>query len=279
MKDCIPSHSPYKNVASEVDNLGWDCFVEGRIPQVLIGVVKPMLRRYIPRGSVELWGAKFIKSLISITHKQWLYRNSDVHHVIDGLSYRQQQELMVRIHELLQTKKNSLLERHKHIMDVDFVELGSGPTIIQQVWVANVEMAISVAKVVRGNFCTQDNLRLLHMPSCKSSSYLRNKQVPNYTSFKHTGNTTVKQSGTRTPCHPACSARLSKSPYFDSRTHRSPPPLPKPLALLPVRIHQPRDAMNKALRQMFPTSTPTTDLRPDEKICAHLHRLDTRRKE
>ena len=39
MKDCIPSHSIYKNVATAVDNLGCDCFVEGRIPQVLIGVV------------------------------------------------------------------------------------------------------------------------------------------------------------------------------------------------------------------------------------------------
>ena len=86
MEDCIPSHSIYKNVATAVDNLGWDCFVEGRIPHVLIDTVKPMLCRYIPRGSVELWGARFIKSLLSITHKQWLYRNSNVHHVIDGLS-------------------------------------------------------------------------------------------------------------------------------------------------------------------------------------------------
>ncbi len=60
MKDCIPTHSPYKNLASAVDNLGWDCFVEGRIPQILIGVVKPMLCRYIKRGSVELWALGFI---------------------------------------------------------------------------------------------------------------------------------------------------------------------------------------------------------------------------
>ena len=72
MMDCIPLHSPYNHVASAVDKLGWDCFVEGRIPQVLINAVKPMLRQYIPRGSVELWGTRFIKSLISIPHKQWL---------------------------------------------------------------------------------------------------------------------------------------------------------------------------------------------------------------
>ena len=86
MKDSTPSHSLYNHVASAINNLGWDCFVEGRIPQVLIDAVKPMLCQYIPRGSVELWGAKFIKSLISITHKLWLYRNSNVHHVINGLS-------------------------------------------------------------------------------------------------------------------------------------------------------------------------------------------------
>jgi hypothetical protein len=42
-KDCSHSHSPYKHVASAVDNLGWDCFVEGRIPPALIDAVRPML--------------------------------------------------------------------------------------------------------------------------------------------------------------------------------------------------------------------------------------------
>ena len=122
-------------------------------------------------------------------------------------------------------------------------------------------------------------VRLLHMPTHKFSSNLRKKQDPNYTSFEHTRYTTVKQPGIMTPGHPARSARLSKSPYYDSRTHRSPPPLTKPQALLFTRNRQPRDAMNKTLRQVFPTSTPITDLRPDNKISEHLHRLHTRRKE
>ncbi len=99
-----------------------------------------------------------------------------MHHVIDGLSSQQQQELMARIHELLETKKNSLLERHKHLMDVDFVKLGSGTTIARQVWVENVEMAISVAKVARDNFCTQETLLLLRTPLRKTSSHLRKRK-------------------------------------------------------------------------------------------------------
>ncbi len=168
---------------------------------------------------MELWGARFIKSLLSVTHKQWLYRNSDVHHVIDGLSSRQHQELMARIHDLLETKKDSLLERHKHLMDVDFVKLGSGTTIALQVWVANLEMAISVAKVARDNFCMQKALLLFRTPLLKTSSHLQNNEVHVHTPFMHTRTPTLKQPRNTTPCHSARYPRLSKSPYCSSRTH------------------------------------------------------------
>jgi hypothetical protein len=235
-----------------------------------------MLCRYIPRGSVELWGAKFIKSLISITNKQWLYRNSNVHHVIDGLSSWQQQELTTRICELLETKKNSLLEQHKHLMEVDFIKLGSGTTIAHQVWIANVEMAISVAKVAHGNFCTQETLLLLRTPVVKTSSHLQHKEVPSQTPSKHTGSSTKTKPRTTSPRHTARSACLSKAPYFFSRNHRLSSPLSKQTSLLFALIPQPRNAMKKTLWKIFPTATPTTDLTPYDKICVHLHRLHTR---
>ena len=160
---------------------------------------------------------------------------------------------------------------------MDFVTLGSGPTIVRQVWVANMEVAISVAKVARGNFCTQETHLLLCTPLIKTSSHLRNKEALLHTPFKNTGPATLKQPRATTPCHPARSACLSKSPYCNSRTHRPPSFLLKQLSLLPACIRQPRDAiMDKTLRQVFPMATPTTDLRPYDKICAHLHRLHTK---
>ena len=232
-----------------------------------------MLRRNIPRSSVELWGTRLIKSLISITHKQWLFRNSDVHHVTDGLTSRQQQDLTARIHELLETKKKSLLERHKHLMDADFVKLGSRPTIVRQVRVANMEMAISVAKVAlypRTLPIIAHAVAQEFLPSGEQGSLL-------HTPSKHTGPTTLKQPRSTTPCHPARSARLSKSPYCSySHTHRPPSFLLKQQSLLPAHIRQLHDAMNKTLQEVFPTATPTTDLRPYDKMCTHLHRLHTR---
>ncbi len=70
-----------------------------------------MLQRDNPRGSVDLQGSRFIKSLLSITHKQWLYRNSDVHQESEGLNAKQHQELTSKIQEFISmNKKEFLLE-------------------------------------------------------------------------------------------------------------------------------------------------------------------------
>ncbi len=185
-----------------------------------------------------------------------------MHHVINGLSSQQQQELTAKIHKLLETKGTPLLERHKHFMDVDFMTLGSRTTIEHQVWVANVKMAISVAKVVRRNFCTQETLQVLHTPQLKPSLNLPYRQTPNCPPSKQTGPTMLKQSEAITQRNSACSACLSKSSYYNSCTHCSTPPLSEQTSHLPMLIRQPRNVRNKTQRQVPLMATPNTDLRP-----------------
>ncbi len=103
MAECTKPTSTYLHFAISIDKLGWDCFMEGRIPISLIDVIKPMFLYYKPRGSVKIWGTKFIKGLISLTHKQWLYRNNDVHYVSEGLTLRQHEELTTKIEILMKT--------------------------------------------------------------------------------------------------------------------------------------------------------------------------------
>jgi hypothetical protein len=93
-------------------------------------------------------------------------------------------------------------------MNVDFAKLGSGTTIARQVWVANVEMAISAAKVARDNFCTQETLLLLQMPKLKTSSHLRNKEVRFHIPSMHIG------IGTPTLKQPIYHDTVSLSPLF-----------------------------------------------------------------
>jgi hypothetical protein len=111
-----------------------------------------------------IWGTKFIKSLISLTHAQWLYRNCDVHYISNGLTSRQHDKLTSKIKELMKTKHTALLGQHQHYMNTNFNELGHRPTLARQVWVAYMEMAIRVAKVAKGNFCILETLRQLCTP-------------------------------------------------------------------------------------------------------------------
>ncbi len=164
MKDCIKPNSKYLHLSSNINNLGWDCFVEGWIPYSLITVIKPMFRWYKPHESIKIWGTKFIKSLISLSHKQWLYRNCDVHYISDGLTLRQHNELTSKIKELMKTKRSALLGRHRHYTNTNFNKIGLGSTLACQVWAAYMEMTISVAKIAKGNFCTQETLRKMCTP-------------------------------------------------------------------------------------------------------------------
>jgi hypothetical protein len=109
MEDCVKPNSKYLHLSVNIGNLGWDCIVEGRIPYTLITVIKLMFSQYKPCGSIKIWGTEFIKSLIGLTHKQWLYRNKDVHYIIKGLTLRQHAELTSKIKELMKMKHMALL--------------------------------------------------------------------------------------------------------------------------------------------------------------------------
>jgi hypothetical protein len=87
-----------------------------------------------------------------------------VHYISEGLTVWQHDELQAKIYKLMKTKQSALLHRHQHFLTIDFIELGRGPTLACQVWVANMDMAICVFKVARGNFCIQESLCMLWTP-------------------------------------------------------------------------------------------------------------------
>ena len=61
-----PIGSKYMPLSRIQDQLGWDCFVESRIPIALLKMIQPFLS---PRKSIILWGVKLIKSLLSVAHR------------------------------------------------------------------------------------------------------------------------------------------------------------------------------------------------------------------
>ena len=174
MESCLSQpHSSYKSLARMQDRLGWDCFVEGRISKAFLQIMKPCLRE-VGRRSVDQWGKEFVKSLLLLTHKQWLYRNARKHiRLMDGMTEAEHLEVFARVEELIQLDPSELLPKHRYLLEDDFSRMGESSSIERKVWVLNVESALSAAAAVRNGSVVVDGLarfqRITRRRSTKTS--------------------------------------------------------------------------------------------------------------
>jgi hypothetical protein len=166
MVSCTPQYSRFLTLSQAHDLLGWDCLIEGRIPILLITTVRESLQEWNPCKSITQWGVCLIKLLLDITHKQWLYWNSDIHLRFDGLTSHQHSLLSEIIHKLIRTSPTDLLPCHRHLFQRDFYQLGSDSTLKRQLWVASMESAISAASHVSSGHHTPGSLQMFYtLPS------------------------------------------------------------------------------------------------------------------
>ena len=131
---------------------------------------------------------------MQMTHKQWLFRNAHVHYKkLEGLTMSDHERIYDRVLELRLTDPASLLDQHQYLLDADFLELGEGPTLHRQGWIASVESALASANFVSSGLPT----RGYHPP-------------PSHTEHPHT-------SRPHTPIHPLATAshRTRPTTWYD----------------------------------------------------------------
>jgi hypothetical protein len=145
MESCIPLQSSYLQMSQSQDWLGWDCFVEGRISVLLLECIRPLFLQWTPQKSLEKWGIQFLKTLLNLTHKQWIFQNTDVHYKINGLTQEQHMEIFSCIQNLMEITPSNLLPCHHHLLDNNFHDLGNAEKIQQQIWIASMESALKAA--------------------------------------------------------------------------------------------------------------------------------------
>jgi hypothetical protein len=130
MVDCVNgTNQDLRVVAAASDRLGYDSLLEGRISKLWLIVTAPLLLR--PRQYLlpSAWGRQFVNKLHNIIHKQWIYKNSVIHYCgKDGLTMPEHHEILNRFEEHALANPDSLLPRHKYLLDTDFEALGSGST-------------------------------------------------------------------------------------------------------------------------------------------------------
>jgi hypothetical protein len=229
--------------------------MEGQIPYSLITVIKPMFRWFKPRGSIKIWGTKFIKSLISLIHKQWLYRNCDVHYISNGLTSRQHYELTSKVNELMKTKRTALLGQHRHYMNTTFNKLGRGPTLACQMWECLHSNGYQCCQVAKGNSCTQETLRQL-----RTSLALPTIQHTPITTLTNVRNTSLTPQQIYhvlvvTPGAHTHHASSSKTAYSKPHTNHHSSTPPHHPTLFPIFLRRHNTSKSKSPHQFFPLFT------------------------
>ncbi len=160
-------------------------------------------------------------------------------------------------------------------MSTNFDELGHGPTLARQVWVANMEMAISAAKVGKGRFCTHETLQQLRtplaLPPTQPSPPVPLSNVSPCSPPHH------YQTPFTTPGSHARHPWLSKAPYSQPHTtpHQSTPSHYP--TLFPIFLRCDNTSRNNS-PHFFQIFYPANAPQQYDKIRAHLHHLHVQKK-
>lgn len=129
------------------DELGWDNFVEGRISKSLVNLQSAYLSSIDTNVRISSWASGFMRQLLILTHQQWLYRNATVHYKADGRSLPQHKEILRTVESLIHTDVDDLLPEDHHLLDIDFEQLGQGPTNDQERWIIEMNNAIKIGRL------------------------------------------------------------------------------------------------------------------------------------
>ena len=133
--------------AIEMDELGWDNFMEGRVGSTLFHMQKLELKRSGPHRHIHSWLTEFIHHVRGITHKQWIFRNTRTHIcLLDGKTEAEHITIMEQVGQLLFTDPQNLLPQHRYLLDLDFSELGAGSTTNRQYWLASLTSALEARR-------------------------------------------------------------------------------------------------------------------------------------
>jgi hypothetical protein len=147
---CRPN-SPYTQLATVTDALGYGNFLEGRICALFLPMRQLDIERRGLRKHAAHWCNGLILQLLQITHRQWNYRNQTVNYkALDGLTETQQLEIMQHCEDVLWTDPSVLLPEDRGLLEVDFEALGDGPAIARQIWLSEMKAAMSAARIDAG---------------------------------------------------------------------------------------------------------------------------------
>ena len=173
MTDIARNHVHFDAFAKDIDSLGWDCFLEGRVPTSLMILQEMYLQSTNSYWKIKTWSSHLVQHLLNITHRQWLYRNARIHlRKVEGLTAAEHEDVIELVKDMVMVDPADLLPRHRHLLERDFRKLGEGATVDRKLWLQQMRSAISAAdSVITENSNRSRNSAIVGMVVAKYDSY------------------------------------------------------------------------------------------------------------
>ena len=147
MSDVADIPVEFMEAAKDIDKLGWDNLLEGRIPSSLVRLQHTYLLRNNSYWKIRTWSSHLIQHLLNVTHRQWLYRNAKIHiRKLENLTANEHNTVIELVKDMMLVDPTDLLPRHRILLEQDFMALGEGSTIDRKVWLAKMNSALLAAK-------------------------------------------------------------------------------------------------------------------------------------
>ena len=166
MSDTPALPDDFVSVAADIDRLGWDCMLEGRIPHSLVGLQQGYLIRNKSFWKIRTWSSHLIQHLLNITHRQWLYRNAKIHiRKLDGMTASEHHTVIELVKDMLLVDPTDLLPRHRILLERDYVALGEGSSVDRKLWLEQMNSALLAARTSNSTSTTESRPQSSHAHS------------------------------------------------------------------------------------------------------------------
>ena len=128
--------------AEAQDAIGWRNFMEGKIAKELFAIQHAHSAGGGTRMTSGAWARQLVSKVLHITHSQWLFRNESLHSVADGyLRLQRRRDMLAEISELAELDISEVPPARRHLLEIDFQELGRASEVSQSYWLYAVRAA------------------------------------------------------------------------------------------------------------------------------------------
>ena len=134
-------------VALQQDLIPWKHFMEGKICLELFKLQSHSLACSPSRLSSGDWAKQFITRILHISHGQWVFRNTSLHHETQGyLRLQERTATLATIDRLSTIDPADIPDESKYLLEMDFSSLRNNSLEQQSYWVYAMKAAFCAGR-------------------------------------------------------------------------------------------------------------------------------------